>query len=993
VTQLKVLGGLRLEGSTFTRPLPLLLLSYLSLEGPQYRRHLAELFWPDGNRMKSLSMALTRLRQAVGEDLAADDKKAWTTIGSDTKVLLEALDKSDWTKANELYTGAFLEGTVLDEWSNELEEWVYTTREYLAERVQYALLNLAEGAAKKQDFKTVANLAERAYKLPGLAGTELAALKRLYPLLCAGSSLFAPDVRKELEAYGVAVQLTTEEARATFAPSRITHTATLPLRGTSFVGRDEELAELATLLSKPNVSLLTLLGPAGVGKTRLALQLAHEQQQLGAFKDGIYFVPLDALTEASLLPATLLSHFGITQQGKTEPLQQLREFIAEKKILLVLDNFEHLTQGSSLLSTLLQQCPNLSLLVTSRERLNLVEEHLFVLEGLPFASTATGDAKLSDAVQLFVERAKHVQPHFEIDQQLSEVLRICGLVKGLPLGIELAASWVRLMSCNEIATEIERGLELLSTSSKNVPERHRSLRAAFDYSWQRLTAKEQEVLRKLSVFVGGFRREAASELAGATIPVLASLVDKSLLKVLPDGRYDRHPLLYQFTKEKFIEQSDERLETQENQARYYLTFAHLADSKLQGREQVVWFGRLDEELENLREALNYLETKEDAAKALELAASLGYFWNIRGYYAEGVGHLKRLLDKTGGHSPAGARAFARAGDLLSKQGEHQSAQHCYEQSLKLAKATGDLLLQAEALLGLGNIARLNRGEFARAKLHYEAALELARTSGDKVREADALRSLGALSSERADYEHARTCYERAARLYEDHGNLHNRAKCLTNLATVMMYLGSVGKAHALSMEALGLFRAVGDRHGTGIALLNLGVSQEEANRRKGNDYYEESLRLFRSLGDKRMVSHLLNNLAGNFQKLAEPHRAKPLLEESLAIQRFIGDVSLIAHALYILGQVYHDMSDLEQARQTYNECVELCHKNDDNWTLMRVLEVSAKLHLQQQDYKRAEKELAEALALAEQAGDKKTLQKILETNEALKSATVESVGA
>jgi predicted ATPase/uncharacterized protein HemY len=928
VTQLKALGGLRLESSPgsppFTQPKPLLLLAYLSLEGSQQRRHLAELFWRDGNRMKSLSMTLTRLRQGVGEVIEVDDKRAKANLSSDAGDLLESLDKSDWQKASELYRGAFLEGVILDDWSSELEEWVYTTREYLAERVQYALLHLAEAAAKQQDFDRTRDLAERAYKLPGLAGTEIINLKRLYPLLCASSSLLAPEVRKELQEYGFSLLLTTEEARAIVKPSPTLTKTMLPVRGTSFVGRDEELAELATLLSKPNVSLLTLLGPAGVGKTRLALQLAFEQQKLNAFKDGVYFAPLDALNDPSLIASSLLSHFGLTQ-GKLKPFIQLTEFIAEKNILLVLDNFEHLTQSSSLLSQLLSRCPNLKILVTSREKLRLEEEHVFALGGLSYPTTVSEDAKLSEALQLFRERAQQVQPRFEIEQNLADVIRICNLVEGLPLGLELAASWVRLMSCRDIAAEIEKGLELLTSAAKNVPERHRSLKAAFEQSWKRLSPKEQAVLRKLSVFVGGFRREAASEVAGATIPVLASLVDKSLLKVLPTGRYDRHPLLYQFTKEKLLEHPDEYVALQEHHARYYLTFAEHADAQLQGKEQVLWFERLDEELDNLREALNFLGTNDDVSTALQLATALGYFWNTRGYYAEGSGHLINLLIKTSGDTLVYARASRQTGELLWRQGDHAKAERFYKQSLELAKVLGESLLQARTLLGLGNIARLNRGDFEGARSSYQAALELAETSGDKACIADALRSLGALSNEQGNYRRSQTCYETAANLYDELGDGHSRAKALINLATVLMYLGEVRQAHDFNVAALELFRKVGDKHGMGIALLNLGIDAVEAGKRsEATTFYQESLQLFRDLGDKRMVSHLLNNLGGNFQRLKEFDKAKHYLEESLKIQKQIGDVSLIAHALYILGQVQHDEGKLQKARETYEECIDLC---------------------------------------------------------------------
>lgn len=251
--KLKTLGGLELTGARFTQPKPLLLLTYLVLEGPQQRRHLAELFWGGGSRMKSLSMTLTRLRQGAGEVACTDDKRVWSVLKSDAKDVLGALDKSDWQGASELYTGALLEGVMLEDWSSELEEWVYTTREHLAERVQHARLNLAEAAAKKQDFGVAATFAERAYKVPGLGRSEVATLRRLYALLCAGNSSLAPEVRKEAGGYGVTLELTSEKARAKFKQTvtkTVTATTTLPMRGTSFIGRDVELTELATLLSR-----------------------------------------------------------------------------------------------------------------------------------------------------------------------------------------------------------------------------------------------------------------------------------------------------------------------------------------------------------------------------------------------------------------------------------------------------------------------------------------------------------------------------------------------------------------------------------------------------------------------------------------------------------------------------------------------------------------------------------------------------------------------
>ena len=563
MAQLKTLGGLEVEGVHFGRTKPLLLLAYLTLEGPQPRRHLAELFWQHGNRMKSLSMALTLLRQGAGEVVELETNRVKSVVSSDVRNLLGALEQNHWEQAASLYTGAFLDGVTLSDWGSELEEWVYETRERLAEQVQLALLNLAETAAKSRDFQAAKASAERAYKVPGLAGTEIAQLERLYPLLLAGESILAPEVCQELEGYGIKLQLTVAAARASFAPS----SSQIPARGTSFIGRDVELTELATLFGEPQVSLLTLLGPAGVGKTRLALQFAHEQQRLGSF-GSVWFVSLEALQDPNLIPARLLAQLGLAQQGNVAPVDQLGDFFTAKNCLLVLDNFEHVRAGAAFLPTLLQRCPELNILVTSRETLNLEEEHVYRLEGLPF-STNVADARGGDAVQLFTARARQLEPHFALEPNLTDVIRICQLVDALPLGIELAAGWVGALSCGEIAAEIEQGLGVLATSKTNVPERHRSLKAAFEGSWTRLSVAEQKVLRNLPVFRGGFRRDAAAAVAGATMPVLASLIGKSLLRFSPGGRYGFHPLLQQFAGEKLAAHPQEKITVTAKHSRYY----------------------------------------------------------------------------------------------------------------------------------------------------------------------------------------------------------------------------------------------------------------------------------------------------------------------------------------------------------------------------------------------------------------------------------------
>jgi tetratricopeptide (TPR) repeat protein len=550
------------------------------------------------------------------------------------------------------------------------------------------------------------------------------------------------------------------------------------------------------------------------------------------------------------------------------------------------------------------------------------------------------------------------------------------------------------MSCKEIAAEIERGLELLTSASKNIPERHRSLKAAFEQSWKLLTSKEQEVLRKLSVFIGGFRREAASDVAGATIPILASLVDKSLLRVLPNGRYDRHPLLYQFTREKLLEKSNDPLNVQENHARYYLAFAELADQQLQGREQVMWFGRLDEELDNVREALRFLETKEDVSAALNLATTLGHFWNTRGYYAEGSGHLTTLLAKTSSHSVTRAKALLHAGKLNFAQGEYQQARVFYEQSVVVAKNFQEKGIWARALLGLGQVTYNNQGDPKGTRSLYESSLELARESSDKATIAGVVHVLGAFEQEQGNNQQARAWLTEADHLFSELGNTQSRARVLNSLANMWVHLGQSDKARPLHLQSLELMRSVGDRLGTGLALLNLGNDAgRQADEQKAIAYYEESLHVFRECGDKRMMSYILVNLGTSFYHEGEFSKAQALLEESLSIQRAIGETGRISNALRKLGDVFFEQDKWNEAYTCYQESLTACLAKEERWARIRVLNALASFYIKTSDYATAKTTLIEAVELACATGDKMALVLLFETQATLETLVGETTKA
>jgi predicted ATPase len=372
-----------------------------------------------------------------------------------------------------------------------------------------------------------------------------------------------------------------------------------PVQLTSFVGREAELSEVEQLLLTGR--LVTITGAGGVGKTRLGLEVG--QRQSATSDHGVQFVPLAGVGTTNLLAWAIAAPLGISFQGPAEPQLQLIQYLRDMHLLLILDNFEHLLDGAEFLTDILSGAPGVRILVTSRVRLNLQEEWVLPLDGLHFPDRqAIESIDRYPAVQLFVERARHSQADFSLRHNVQPIIDVCRHVEGLPLALELAATWLRVMPCDQIAPEIERGLDFLTTSMRNLPDRHRSLRAVFDRSWTLLSEADQRVLAQLSAFRGGFDREAAAQVAGASLAVLAGLVDTSLIRPTLAGRFDMHELLRQYLAQQLAESGETGAATQ----RHFDCFAMLADqaeAHQYGPEQEEWFDRLELDYDNLAAAL------------------------------------------------------------------------------------------------------------------------------------------------------------------------------------------------------------------------------------------------------------------------------------------------------------------------------------------------------------------------------------------------------
>jgi len=437
----------------------------------------------------------------------------------------------------------------------------------------------------------------------------------------------------------------------------------LPVQPTAFIGRSQELDAIARRLADPGCRLLTLLGSGGIGKTRLALAVATSET--ATYPDGVAFVALASIGTPNQIVSAIGDTLGLAFAGHADPTAHLLGYLRERHMLLILDNFEHLLAGADLLATMLERAPRLTLVVTSRERLNLQAEWLFDVDGLAFpqedphgSAVSKSLADLADysAVQLFVQRATQVQPRLSLSQEaLTTIVRICQHVAGMPLAIELAAAGVRTLSLSEIERQIDMHLDVLATTFRDMPARHRSMRAVFDHSWELLTDEERTLFTRIAIFRGGWTLEATAEVAGATLPALAALVDKSFVRLvraearataMAHATADSRFTLLAPIREYALEQLALRGETealQRSHARYYVALAEAAAAQWGSPTAETMVKQLDSEHNNLRVALGWARDGGDYTIGLRLAGALRKYWQSRGLISEGRAWLAIFL--------------------------------------------------------------------------------------------------------------------------------------------------------------------------------------------------------------------------------------------------------------------------------------------------------------------------------------------------------------
>jgi predicted ATPase len=654
-----------------------------------------------------------------------------------------------------------------------------------------------------------------------------------------------------------ALELDLAEREALHAARHATHAASVekaealmpvsvaPVPLTSFVGRERELLEIHQLLGKAR--LLTLVGAGGVGKTRLVLQASLQESQ--HFEHGVQFVALAGVGSGSMLPSAVATVLGISFYGSEDPHLQLVRYLRDRKLLLVLDNFEHLMDEAWFVTEVVRGAPGVRILVTSRERLNLEEEWVLTLDGLACPDRHV-QVSVDDypAPRLFVERALQTQAHFSIAEHALTVADICTRVDGLPLAIELAAGWLRVMPCEQIALQIQRSLDFLTTSVRNVPERHRSQRAVFDTSWGLLSDTEQRALMSLSVFRGGFDAGAAYEVAGASLAVLAAVIDKSLVRPVASARYELHDLLRQYLSWKLVEHGAVT-EVERRHFAYYLGLADEAESKLYGPDQEMWYDRLQQEHNNLAAALSWSIRQNELESGLRLASALRFFWENRGYFQNAHEWFEKLLARSGDiPGSVRAKALRTAGVFQAFQGDMLTATSLCEESLRLARESGDRWNEAWCLADLGFFEHWVNVPRGVGKL--EEALRLFRALEDGWGTSHLLRRLGWFLTILGEYGYATELLQEAVTLARRAGNQHALAWALLLLGNVAwLQRKDAMSARPMFEESLAYVSQTHDVHNFQYAMLGLGqLAHARGDYDEARSRYEQVVAYFRERG-------------------------------------------------------------------------------------------------------------------------------------------------
>ncbi|MFN2465736.1 MAG: tetratricopeptide repeat protein [Candidatus Dormibacteria bacterium] len=756
----------------------------------------------------------------------------------------------------------------------------------------------------------------------------------------------------------------------------------LPVQTSTFVGREQELAEVARMLA--SARMVSLLGPGGTGKTRLAYQAAAEA--VSDFPDGIWVTELAPVTEETSIPLAALRSVGLREEAGRSPTDTLVDHLRDRQALMILDNCEQVVAGAaSLAQALLSKCPRLRVLVTSREPLRIPGEGAYHVPGLGMPA-AIVPAELdvlaeTDAVRLFVTRAGEVRPGFALrPDNAADIAMICRGLDGLPLAIELAASRARSLSASQIRERLGRTLDLLSRGTRGVDARQATLRGAIEWSHRLLAEGEQVLFRRLAVFAGGWQLEAAEGVCSGeglevdgVLDTLDSLVDKSLVAVDEDEkgqtRYRLLGTIRAYATECLEAAGESDPVADRHSAWYAALVAAASESPLGSTQQAGWFDRLEADHANHLAALGHLIRHADP-EAVELAGRMGPFWGGRAHWLVGREQLGAALLVASGPSSARARVLGGLGIIAHSLGDFPEARARFQEALDIARDLGDRQAQGRHLGGLGNLANA-LGNYPEARTHFEEALDIAREIDDRWGEGAWLGSLGFVAAALGHYPEARTRFHEALDIAREIGDRRAEGTWLGNLGNVAHALGDNREARARLEEALDIARDLGDRPSEGRLLGNLGnVAHALSDFPEARARYQEALDIAREIGNRPSEGACLGNLGNVAHALSDFPEARARYQEALDIARDLGDRRAEGYWLGNLGNVALSLGDYAEVRVRYHGALDIAREIGDRLSEGRHIGGLGSVAHALGDYPEARARFQAALDIAREIGNR-----------------------
>lgn len=946
------------------------LFAYLVVEHtcPHRRESLAALLWPeqpDKRARQNLRQALSNLRQVLGDH--ENDQPFLLIDRNDIQLNPQAdvrLDAAEFSAlgaacANhrhqqissclpclqrlktmiDLYQGDFLTGFLPDN-SVSFEEWTLLKREWLHGQAIEALTLLADYAEKRGDYAAARRYAQQQVQLEPWreeAHRQLIRLLAQNGQRSAALAQYAACRRALAQELGVPPTTETEhlyqKIRRTDLPAADPPTTSLPLAPTPFVGRAVERAELSEMLANPDCRLITLIGPGGVGKSRLALQVAEEHR--GLYADGLFWVDLSVLQNSDQIVPTLAQILGLALHGQESPQRQLLNYLHPKWLLLVLDSAEHLPELAIAAESLLNEAPHLTLFVTSRQRLALREEWVYEVGGLEYPETAvTEQTSQHEAITFFLQQVQRTQRHFRpTATDFAALGDICRFVEGMPLALELAAAWIPERSCAAVAQELAAGLDMLTSSLRNAPKRQHSIRATFAHSWALLTQAERYGFAQLSLFQGGFEAAAAVQVAAVDSSMLGSLLNKSLVRCGGNGRYQLHTLIRQFATEKLSE-LDNLDATAARHAAYYTLFLAAYESALKGAGQENALIAIDQELANIRQAwqwaVAHLDTDGQAARTIlhNMLESLNQYYCLRSWYHEGTAVFNQaittLQKATNGQDDLLlGKLLARQARCLEFTAPAAEAYAFYQQSLTLFRNVDAVDETALPLYGLGYMTHL-QGEYETARHYFMDSLACYKKIGDSWGIATALSGLCLSLRRQGSYTEARQAGEQSLTIRRALGDQRGIASSQNNLGLILCALGEYDAAETALLESAAICRAIKHTVGTANAYTSLiHVSLRRGNHVEALRFQEEALHLFQQVGDLWGVAIAYNNLGQIMLESGKANEACALFSKGVVVYRQVNIQAGLANTLNNLGQASFVLGDVLAAARYFCEALEI----------------------------------------------------------------------